>query len=370
MTNSTAAGVRSKSATTPIVSTPNNASADSVAVLCLDLPLGVGLSTITAIANALDVKAEPVTKGLKASVYKLLSPKTLLVLDLMKLKASGFNITELPKIITTADMRSRVMLTQLNGQVSAGDDAYAKHLGFAGLLSDIDPRQPTGGIKVLIDWISGKLHAQPMSLNRLPTYLKTVPTPTKHEDVRSLIQRLTNQPAEALGALMKRELDIKDRSYHLKKYPECFLGNQAVAWLAERFSISSAEALSAGNALMQLGLIYHAAHEKDFADEAFFYRLAVSEAADKLPLQDVIQSIKVPQKGAGVEVANRTYMTTIYPACFVGSQAIDFLVRRWSIDRLDAWVLMHRIERLGVFEHVTQEHGFQDGNFFFHFNIH
>jgi hypothetical protein len=96
MTSSTAVGVASTSPTSPTASSSNNAPNSSVAILCLDLPLGVGLSTITAIANALDVKAEPVTKGLKASVYKLLSPKTLLVLDLMKLKASGFNITSLP----------------------------------------------------------------------------------------------------------------------------------------------------------------------------------------------------------------------------------------------------------------------------------
>jgi Domain found in Dishevelled, Egl-10, and Pleckstrin (DEP) len=345
--------------------TPINA----VPTICLDLPLGIGLSTITAVANAIDVKVKPVTKGLKASVYQLLLPNTLLVLDLSKLKASSFNITALPTIITTAEMRSRVMLTQLNGHVSQGDDAYAKYLGFAGLLADIDPRQPTGGIKVLIDWISKQLHAQPMPLNRLPAYLKTVPIPTKHEDVRSLIQRLTNQPAESLVALMKLELDIADRTYHLKKYPQCFLGNAAMAWLKERFSLSTAQALSVGNTMMQLGLIYHTAHEKGFADEAFFYRLALSDAADKLRLQDVIHSIKVPHKGAGVEVANRTYLTTTYPMCFIGSQAVDFLTHRWAINRLDAWVLMNRIEKLGIFEHVTQEHGFQDGNFFFHFNI-
>jgi hypothetical protein len=95
-----------------------------------------------------------------------------------------------------------------------------------------------------------------------------------------------------------------------------------------------------------------------------FFRFSTSKSVDALPIQQVLHGLTVAK---GVDVADRSYLGKTYEQCFIGSEAIDHLVNKWSLDRLDAWVAMHRFEQLGLLEHVTQENGFVDGNFFYRF---
>jgi Domain found in Dishevelled, Egl-10, and Pleckstrin (DEP) len=81
-------------------------------------------------------------------------------------------------------------------------------------------------------------------------------------------------------------------------------------------------------------------------------------------MQKLLHEITVNK---GVEVSDRSYLGKTFEQCFIGSEAVDHIVKKWSIDRLDAWVALHRLEQLGFFEHVTKEHGFVDGNFFYRF---
>lgn len=84
-------------------------------------------------------------------------------------------------------------------------------------------------------------------------------------------------------------------------------------------------------------------------------RLTLIEIADKLQ--------------RNVEVRNRTYHLKKYPQCFVGSEAVDYLVEsNLAPSREDAVRIGNDImAAVGIFEHVCQEHDLQDGYFFYRF---
>lgn len=181
---------------------------------------------------------------------------------------------------------------------------------------------------------------------------------------RAAIRALSGLSAEALAALLAQSLDIADRTWRLQRYPRCFIGSEAVAWLARHFKRSTPEALALGQALMSLGLLVHVAHEHPFLDDTLYYRLAVSSAADALDLGDVLSALVASD---GVPAADRSHLGKLYPNCWIGSEAIDQLVARRRMQRHDAWLLLHRLMQCGLIEHVTNSRPVIDGNFFYRF---
>jgi len=67
-------------------------------------------------------------------------------------------------------------------------------------------------------------------------------------------------------------LDITDRPYHLRNYPKCFVGQDAVKWLVTNVNSSEQEALTIGQKMMRLGIFEHVVQEHDFKNEYLFYR--------------------------------------------------------------------------------------------------
>jgi Domain found in Dishevelled, Egl-10, and Pleckstrin (DEP) len=345
----------------------------TTATLCIDIPPGIALNTVTAVTNALNVKLVTVASKpfnadknfeLQRAAYHLTTPNSLVVLDLSRLKSYRMHILDLARAIESPGLRNRFFLTNVQGAVPASDEKLVRALGFSHLVSDLDPRQIVGNVNTFTSWISKTLELNSRAPHRLPTYLKTVPLSSTKESPREMLQRLVACSAETLLDEMLRSLDISDRLYRLKKYRQCFLGTEATAWLVKRYKLTAEQSVMLGTALQQLGLLCHVTHEQPFANEEYFYRLATSKTVDALPMQQVLHALMI---GKGVEIADRSYLGKTYAQCFVGSEAVDHLVSKWSIDRLDAWIVLHRFEQLGLLEHVTQEHDFVDGNFFYQF---
>lgn len=74
------------------------------------------------------------------------------------------------------------------------------------------------------------------------------------------------------------------------------------------------------------------------------------------------------QDFGGVEVRDRSYRGKSYRACFAGSEAVDWLCRRYRLGIGEAEGIGRNLIDLGVFHHVVDEHGFIDGNFFYRFH--
>eukprot|EP00984_Skeletonema_dohrnii_P009078 scaffold3423_cov70-Skeletonema_dohrnii-CCMP3373.AAC.2 len=72
---------------------------------------------------------------------------------------------------------------------------------------------------------------------------------------------------------------------------------------------------------------------------------------------------------AGVTVKDRTYRLSKYPSCFVGKEAVDFMINDGLTTTRDEAVQLGQIimAELGIFEHVTRDHVFADEYLFYHF---
>ncbi|MBC6417985.1 MAG: hypothetical protein GDA44_03920 [Prochloron sp. SP5CPC1] len=79
----------------------------------------------------------------------------------------------------------------------------------------------------------------------------------------------------------KGGVTVKDRLYFLKKYPRCFVGQEAVEWLKNCLHISTAEALGIGQRLVNEKWIHHVCDEHYFEDGYLFDRFYVDEENTK-----------------------------------------------------------------------------------------
>ena len=69
-----------------------------------------------------------------------------------------------------------------------------------------------------------------------------------------------------------------------------------------------------------------------------------------------------------LDVRDRTYRMKIYPACFVGSEAVDYMVeKQMATSRQDAVKIGRELLELGHFEHVLRDHDFKDEFLFYRF---
>lgn len=72
----------------------------------------------------------------------------------------------------------------------------------------------------------------------------------------------------------------------------------------------------------------------------------------------------------GVPIQDRRWYVKTYPACFIGSEAVDWLMQNQGcVDRAAACKLGMQMQVAGLLAHVTRDHTFKDGMFFYRFTI-
>lgn len=160
-------------------------------------------------------------------------------------------------------------------------------------------------------------------------------------------------------------LEIRDRPYHMKSYEECFVGTEAVDWIAREAGLDRAQAAAAGQTLLELGYLYHVAREQPFLDGFYFYRLAADSA--RLVSADLHDLLARFRSADGVPIRDRKYRALTFPACFVGSEALAWLTRKQGLSHNEAMTIGQRLIDLFVFHHVTDDHPFKDGEFYYRF---
>jgi hypothetical protein len=104
--------------------------------------------------------------------------------------------------------------------------------------------------------------------------------------------------------------------------------------------------------------------ESTLLHSSYSSSLVAKTPKEKLTLIEIANKLE-----KNVEVRDRTWHFRKYPKCFVGSEAVDYLVdSNIASSREDAVRIANKImATVGNFEHVCKEHDLEDGYFFFRF---
>ena len=363
--------------------------ADPEVLLALPTVAGVdalraGLMAMKCIPTNLPLQASDRQAVLKRASH---SHRTFLLIDVSNQKPGGADSLEAVCTDVPESLRSRILLTRLaGGHVSSDDRAWAKALGFVDMIAEIDVNDLQGELRVVIDAAARLLALEPLSLTELARFVGAVaatsmvattsasaggtktppnnlPNKLPWAAPRELIRTLTQLSAEKLAERLRDGLAIQDRSYHFKKYSACFVASDAVAWMVAELQLTPINAIAVGQALGALGLLYHVEQKHLFDNQPWFFRLAVSRSADMLGYSEIVKMLR-----RRVPVADRDYLGTSYPHCWVGAQAVDAIVAHRPMPRHQAHRILHRLMSLGLFRHVIDAQPFIDGNFFYRFN--
>ncbi|MEM8672369.1 MAG: DEP domain-containing protein [Cyanobacteria bacterium P01_G01_bin.67] len=72
-------------------------------------------------------------------------------------------------------------------------------------------------------------------------------------------------------------VEIKTRRHKLKLYQRCFVGKEAVDWIATKTKLSREDAVHLGQKMIDKGIFHHVLDNHPFQDEELFYRFNADE---------------------------------------------------------------------------------------------
>jgi len=260
-------------------------------------------------------------------------------------------------------VRRRTWLTRFGGgHVSAADRDWVQALGFAGLLADLGHGAAGADLQAWVAAVAGHCAVAPPTAATLTRFVQVMRPASAATDARGLVHALTGQNPEAVAALWLNDLPVADRRYHLRTWPRCLLGSEAVGHITRLHDLGRGDATALGQAMGALGLLSHVTQEHPFQDADLFYRLAWSPGADAVPLEAVYAHLRDPDV---LPARTRSHLGHDYAESWVGRDAVDRVVERWSVDRIDAWIVLQRLMAWGCFDHVLAARPFGDGEYFF-----
>mmetsp|Transcript_17494 Transcript_17494/g.37992 ORF Transcript_17494/g.37992 Transcript_17494/m.37992 type:complete len:187 (+) Transcript_17494:26-586(+) len=99
-------------------------------------------------------------------------------------------------------------------------------------------------------------------------------------EVAGAEKKFKNVNLWALVREMRAYVCVRNRRYHLKVYPKCFVGFEAAQWMIDSgYAANEEDAEVLGTMLVTAGLIFHVCDDHEFKAKYLFYRFAVDERA-------------------------------------------------------------------------------------------
>lgn len=90
----------------------------------------------------------------------------------------------------------------------------------------------------------------------------------------------------------------------------------------------------------------------------------INDSIGKIDLKELVRQMR---DIGGVKIKDRRYRLTIYPRCMLGSEMTTWMVRKFFLSETDAIKLGQRLIDEKLMHHVTDDHHFEDGFFFYRF---
>jgi len=259
--------------------------------------------------------------------------------------------------------------------ISPGEQAWARHAGIASLLPGSTAAAWQPSLAPVLGRMVEAVGGGPVHLASLEAWINETlrtgaeprPGPVKDAHMDAYQLERAGVSAARLADAMQAPggLPVADRTWHGKPYRDCFVAGEALDWLVARFGLRRELALKACGFLWRTGRIHHVLRQAAFSDDHLYFRFSGRRA--DLDRVDLVQAEAGMRGKDGVQIAERTYLAKTYPRCFVGDDAVRWLMRRHGLPLGAAETIGQRLLELGVFHHVVDEHGFVESKFFYRF---
>jgi hypothetical protein len=259
--------------------------------------------------------------------------------------------------------------------IAAPEQAWARHVGIASLLPGSSIAAWQDSFATVLSRVMSTLGRPGVDSAKLEAYVTGLmktgaeprPGPIKDTYIDAYHLETAGVNAVRLLDAMQGEngVAVADRAWRGRTYRECFVASEAVDWLVARFGMRRTLAAKACTFLWRTGRIHHVLREAAFDDDFLFFRF--SGRRSELDRIDLVQVEAAMRSKNGVPVAERTHLGKLYPRCFVGSDAVDWLMACCALRLGAAEAIGQRLLDLGVLHHVLDEHGFVEGKFFYRF---
>ena len=120
-----------------------------------------------------------------------------------------------------------------------------------------------------------------------------------------------------------------------------------------------------GELLRTMGYFYHVAKQQPFLNGNFFYRFSLpSQAIHHIDIDRIIEEGHFLR---GFDIQDRKWHGMNFPKTFVGYEAAKWLATFYGLGMQKALLAGQTLQDLFIFRHVSDEHDFIDGDFFYRF---
>ncbi|XP_077386110.1 DEP domain-containing mTOR-interacting protein isoform X2 [Festucalex cinctus] len=170
---------------------------------------------------------------------------------------------------------------------------------------------------------------------------------------------------------------VKDRRYHLRTYPNCFVAEELVAWLVNhKEAPDRTTAVCVMQHLMDQDIVHHVCDKRsEFKDAKLLYRFRKDDGT--FPFNKEVKIFMRGQRLYEHLIADKHSILQLreeqgvaYQRSFPGCQLIDWLLQNGeAVSRCQGLELCHALQEHGIIQHVAKKHDFFDSGLLYQFCI-
>ncbi|XP_020791462.1 DEP domain-containing mTOR-interacting protein [Boleophthalmus pectinirostris] len=182
---------------------------------------------------------------------------------------------------------------------------------------------------------------------------------------------------EQLRLKLHDEKLIKERRYHLRTYPNCFVGQELIDWLlSHKEAPDRTTAVCLMQHLMDHDIVHHVCDKYSiFKDAKRLYRFRKDDGT--FPFNTEVKIFMRGQQLYEQLIGDKNSVLQLreehgvaYQRAFPGCQLIDWIIQNGEAEsRRHGLELCRALQEHGIIQHVSKKHDFFDSGLFYQFCI-
>ncbi|KAM8868014.1 DEP domain-containing mTOR-interacting protein [Synchiropus picturatus] len=170
---------------------------------------------------------------------------------------------------------------------------------------------------------------------------------------------------------------IKDRRYHLRTYPNCFIAQELIDWLVgHKEAPDRATAVCLVQHLIDHDIVHHVCDKRPvFKDAKLLYRFRKDDGT--FPFNKEVKIFMRGQRLYEQLMGEKSSLLQLreehgvaYQRSFPGCEFIDWLLQNGETEsRCQGLELCRALQEHGIIQHVARKHDFFDSGLLYHFCI-